>query len=247
MALSEPDRFSVYDFSKVFALRNKEGNPYVLIGGQAVNYWAETYCHVETRLQELVPFTSVDIDFKGTREDVQSIAEELGRKAFFPGTVEMTALAGTIPIKLGDLDSAIEVVRIVPGVSDAELMVVESELRGNRIRVMDPISVAASKLELSYLASQEKRQDLKQLKIAILCVRGFLRGTLEVIERGEADPAGWLGAVNRMRKLATSKHGRKAAKEHGVDWAFLPREEIAAAKNEKIVRFREMQLPRWGE
>ena len=41
------------------------GQPYLLIGGQAVNYWAERYLAAEPQLETLRPFTSEDIDFKG--------------------------------------------------------------------------------------------------------------------------------------------------------------------------------------
>lgn len=40
-------RFSLREFSEVFKLRNSAGRPYVLIGGQAVNYWAERYLKSE--------------------------------------------------------------------------------------------------------------------------------------------------------------------------------------------------------
>ena len=56
--------FSLHQFSEVFKIRNETGNPYVLIGGQAVNYWAERYLLNEPQLFALQPFTSEDIDFK---------------------------------------------------------------------------------------------------------------------------------------------------------------------------------------
>jgi len=34
--------FTLRQFSEVFKIRDNEGKPYVLIGGQAVNFWAET-------------------------------------------------------------------------------------------------------------------------------------------------------------------------------------------------------------
>ena len=43
----------------------RTGQPYLLIGGQAVNYWAERYLATEPQLKSLQPFTSEDIDFKG--------------------------------------------------------------------------------------------------------------------------------------------------------------------------------------
>ena len=35
--------FFLHQFSAVLKLRDANGRPYVLIGGQAVNYWAERY------------------------------------------------------------------------------------------------------------------------------------------------------------------------------------------------------------
>ena len=71
------NRFSLQQFSEVFQVRNAEGLPYVLIGGQAVNYWAEHYFAEEPELRKHVPFTSGDIDFQGSREDVRHIAAQL--------------------------------------------------------------------------------------------------------------------------------------------------------------------------
>jgi hypothetical protein len=89
-------RFSLQQFSEVFQVRNSSGLPYVLIGGQAVNYWAERYLAVEPELRRMLPFTSEDIDFKGNRDDVRHIAEQLKLTPVYPHPVEMTALAGAI-------------------------------------------------------------------------------------------------------------------------------------------------------
>ena len=106
-------RFSLQQFSEVFKVRNSEGKPYVLIGGQAVNYWAERYFQTERLLKSLQPFTSEDIDFKGGKEDVRRIAEQLGLMPNYPSKVAMTALAGCVAFQIGDLRSNIEVVRSV--------------------------------------------------------------------------------------------------------------------------------------
>ena len=72
-------RFSLEQFSEVFQIRDAADLPYILIGGQAVNYWAERYLAKESELGKLVPFTSEDIDFKGSRADVQRIAGQHGK------------------------------------------------------------------------------------------------------------------------------------------------------------------------
>ena len=141
--------FSLQQFSKVLNVRDVTGQPYLLIGGQAVNYWAEHYLHADPQLEKLQPFTSEDIDFKGSRADVQRIARQLDLNPSYPPKVQMTALAGFISFQIGDLKSAIEVVRRIPGVSNAvDTPTVQAEWEGKSIRVLDPISLLACKLDL---------------------------------------------------------------------------------------------------
>jgi hypothetical protein len=115
---------SLRQFSEVFKIRDAHGQPYVLIGGQAVNYWGEHYLSAEPGLEKLRPFTSEDIDFKGGHADVQRIARQLDLTPSYPPKVQMTALAGFISFQIGDLKSAIEVVRAQPRqpASDAQWM-----------------------------------------------------------------------------------------------------------------------------
>jgi len=241
-------RFSLQQFSEVFQIRDAANRPYILIGGQAVNYWAERYLATEPELQKLIPFTSEDIDFKGTRTDVERIAGQLKQAPVFPPKVTMTALAGAVPIQVGRIKTNIEVVRTIPGVSTTaiEALAIEAEWAGHQIRVLDPISLLACKLELALTVSQEKRQDVEHLKILAPCVRGFLRELLKEVEHERLPAKGWLGAVTKIFELSKSTHGRKAAAKLKVDWhAILPLREISASTQAKIVRFREQQLPRW--
>lgn len=221
--------------------------PYVMIGGQAVNYWAERYLRDEPGLKDYLPFTSGDIDYQGNREDVRHIAEQLEREAIFPDKVNMTSLAGMIPFRIGAQRSNIEVVRQVPGVASGavDALAVGAELAGRQIRVLDPISLLCGKVNLALTILQKDRQDVAHTKILILCVRGFLRDTLREVERGHLPAKGWLGAVNRLVKLVKSVHGRKAAKKFGIHWSdLLPLKEIVACKDPKIVSFRDQQMLR---
>lgn len=218
-----------------------------MIGGQAVNYWAERYLRDEPELKEHLPFTSGDIDYQGNREDVRHIAGQLERGAVFPDKVSMTALAGTIPFRIGGQPSNIEVVRQIPGVTSAAVdsLAVGAELAGRQIRVLDPISLLCSKVNLALTVPQKDRQDVAHAKILVLCVRGFLRDALQEVELGHLPAKGWLGAVNRLVKLAKSTHGRKAAKKFGIHWPdLLPLQEIAICKNAKIASFRNQQMLR---
>lgn len=236
--------FTLQQFSEVFKIRNLAGEPYLLIGGQAVNYWAERYLAHEPELEKLKPFTSEDIDFKGGRDDVAHIAGQLKLPPAYPNKVALTALAGVIPFQIGDLKSNIEVVRRIPGVSGSvDALAIQAVCDGKALRVMDPISLLACKLELVATVPQEKRRDVTHLKMLLPCVHGFLAEFLQRVELGEVPARDWLGAVNRVRKLTTDNRARKIAQKHRINWTeILPLTAIAISQDKKIKRFQEQQL-----
>jgi len=243
-------RFALDQFDPVFEVRNAAGKPYILIGGQAVNYWAETYLKQELELANWLPFTSEDIDFQGGRDDVSLIARSLGVSARFPHKIEMTALAGIVPFKIGDLQANIEVVRMIPGLPNnkVEDWSVTAKKGGKEIRVLDPISLLCCKANLALKVDQKQRRDVEHLQIMAVCVRAFLRETLRGVETGELSARGWLAAVERVLKLAESATGRKAAHKFGVDWQqVLPEKEIAASRHRLLLSFREKRLLQWRE
>jgi hypothetical protein len=236
--------FSLRQFSAVFKIRDVDGQPYVLIGGQAVNYWAEHYLSAEPQLAKLQPFTSEDIDFKGSHADVERIARQLELHPSYPPKVEMTALSGFIPFKIGDLKSTIEVVGRIPGLSGfVRTPAIQVEWGGTTIRVLDPISLLACKLELAATVSQEKRRDVVHLKILLPCVRAFLGELLQQVELGQLPARDWLKVANQVLKLTTNHRARKIAREHQINWLeILPLSAIAKSQHEKIRRFQEQQL-----
>lgn len=235
--------FSLRQFSEVFKIRDADGQPYVLIGGQAVNYWAEHYLPADPQLEKLQPFTSEDIDFKGGHADVQRIARQLDLNPSYPPKVSMTALSGFIAFQIGDLKSAIEVVRRIPGISDAHTPAIQAEWDGKTIRVLDPISLLACKLELAATVSQEKRRDVVHLKILLPCIRAFLGELLQQVELGNLPAKDWLKVANQVLKLTTTHRAQKIASKHQINWpGILPLTAIAKSQNEKIRRFREQQL-----
>jgi len=240
-------RFSLRHFTEVLDVRNKQGTPLILIGGQAVNYWAELYSAQEPSLAKWRPFTSEDIDFQGTRADVRLIASQLGLTPVFPRPVEMTALAGMIPFKRGDLKSQIEVVSSVPGVP-AKLIqqtALEATWETHHIRVIDPISLLCAKARLALKVPQKGRRDADHLAIMVLCVRAFLRGALRKVEAGSLPARNWLAAMERVLALAESTAGAGTARKFGTDWTeALPVKEIESCVTSQIVSFRDRRLPR---
>ena len=53
-------------------------HPIVLVGGQAVNFWADFYENEAPQLADHAPFLSKDIDFVGSPDAVRECARRLG-------------------------------------------------------------------------------------------------------------------------------------------------------------------------
>ena len=240
--------FALDQFTAVLGTHGPDGRPYLLIGGQAVYYWASRYLVEEPSLEQWKPFTSKDIDFHGGLQDLRWLAKELGAQAQVPDRREMTAFAGAVRLELGGEPTSVEVVRLIPGVkpSDAAKMAIEHLYQGRLVRVLDPISVLCCKTYMALKVDQKERRDGDHARIMVLCVRAFLRETLRGVESGELPPRGWLGAIERVLKLAESSIGRNVVRHLGLDWTeVLPEAEIAASPHGAAVQLREKRLPQW--
>lgn len=242
--------FTLDQFADALQARDGSGQPYVLIGGQAVNYWATRYLAKEPALADWQPFTSKDLDYRGGRDDVLRMAARFKRLPRFPHKKMMTAFAGAIPWPIGELTSSVEFIRQVPGATAAEIekLAITHDFSGKLIRVIDPVSLLACKLDLALTADQTGRRDADHVRILMLCTRAFLRETLRGVSAGELPVRGWLGATERVLKLAESKLGRRAVQKLNLNWReAFPLLEIGASRNRPITRFRQQRWKVWLE
>ncbi len=80
----------------------------------------------------------------------------------------------------------------------------------------------------------------------MLCTRAFLRETLRGVTAGELPVRGWLGAVERVLKLAESRRGRQAMRKLDLDLGTaLPQVEINACAEPRVARLRPGRLTEW--
>lgn len=244
----QPARFSLPEFAGAFEIRNAEGKPHIIIGGQAVNYWADTYLSAEPELAAFLPFVSKDIDFIGGLADVRAAARALGLPTTLPHPKMRTAFAGAVVFRIGGEQANIEFVRNMPGVTATEInrWAVSSERSGKAIRIADPVSLLACKLHLALTVDQTNRRDTDHVRILVLCARAFLRETLLGAEVDALPVRGWLGAIERVLKLAESRLGRRSSDTLELNWSHaLPLAEISASKLRAVIQFRKMRLALW--
>jgi hypothetical protein len=79
MAADHPgNRTELDDFLAVLTQPDDAGQPFVVVGGHAVNYWAKLYLAREPRLHSHLPFTSKDLDVIGSEAGARRVAQALG-------------------------------------------------------------------------------------------------------------------------------------------------------------------------
>ncbi len=77
----------------------------VLIGGQALNFWADRFEQSSAELADGAPYTSKDIDFCGNAEHVQRCAQLLGASHHLYGPDDISVCTGIVTTDAGiDLD-----------------------------------------------------------------------------------------------------------------------------------------------
>jgi hypothetical protein len=96
----------------------------LIVGGQAVNLWAELYANHSSALAEFAPFTSADADIYGNRAFAETLARRSGWECRFPS--EPNSVVAALLVKPGATESAgaltIEVLSDVNGLTDADLI-----------------------------------------------------------------------------------------------------------------------------
>ena len=190
----------------------------ILVGGQALAFWAAYY-------SVPAPPTAVtkDVDFVGTRADVDRLARGLGAKATFRRQRDLTLLAGQVEKDLpgGDYVNIDVLSRVYGNVSTESLAkrALVAESPAGSFRIMHPLDVLQGRLENVYgLVEKQDEHGIAQLQLAVAMAREFFRDiTSQEAERqqiGERPVS--LRHLRRVEDLALSDAGRKVAKRYHV-------------------------------
>jgi hypothetical protein len=194
------------------------GTDMILVGGQALAFWAAYYA-----VPAPPAAVTKDVDFLGTRTDVERLARGLDAKATFRRQRDLTLLAGQVEKLLpGGGRINIDVLsRVYGNISTATIAQhsILSESPAGEFRVMHPMDVLQGRLENVYgLAEKQDEQGLAQLRLAIEMVREFLGdiASQEAARRGKINRPITLRHLRRIENLALSDAGRKVAKRYNA-------------------------------
>lgn len=171
----------------------------VLIGGQALNYWAHRFARNNPKLAR--PFTSKDVDFFGDEDTAKACGSRLDSEPILrPPDNLIAANCAILPFTLDHLSGEIDFVDKPCGLDPAEiepsaLTIHLKDKDGNRtgqsFRVLHPLLLLESRIaNLTTLPSRDPEHDggqaLDQARAAIEVTRDFLK---MLLDEGRIDAA----------------------------------------------------------
>jgi hypothetical protein len=227
----------------------------VLVGGQAVNFWATFYQGRVPALASEAPFTSKDIDFCGDQKSVRVCAERLGGTARVATFDDATPNSGTVVFVDGaGVTRTLDIVSAPFGLESTEVhdTAVPIELprdagasAGLRFYVMHPVLCMESRVHnvVGLPGSYDTEQGRKQLRVSILFAREFLLDVLDGRIDAE-EPARTVLQLNEriFRFCMRDHHAKELYRSRRVDpaAAIVGDARLPAA-------FREKRLPQMRE
>jgi hypothetical protein len=207
----------------------------VLIGGQAVSFWADYYASKRgvEELRRGQPFTSKDIDFSGDKRAVRACAVRLDGDALFPDMDDPTPNVGVVKfVDGGGVERAIDFVSPY-GLDEKEVhrISIPMELLDDRgrptgasFRVMHPVDLMESRVHNVVGLHHDDADSLKQLRASIIAAHEFLA---DLLDRAAGDKDG--GESKKLKRAVLklnerifdfctgNLHGKQIQGKYGVE------------------------------
>jgi hypothetical protein len=217
---------SYRDAEKLLLRLGNTAERVLLVGGQAVNFWANYFELIAPELQRDRPFTSKDIDIVASRRDVSDLAERLHGKARIAGFDDNTASLATVAyVDDHGVRRILDVMNTIFGVDgrDLERTSLQIDYRTAsattlRFRVMHPVLVMESRANnVVRLPSQyNTNRGLRQADASVICVREYLSELIHRdVESLVKEARNWNERIFCFR--TKNEVGRKLADVYKID------------------------------
>jgi hypothetical protein len=237
-------RLPVDHFEPVLrAISARTTDPFVLIGGQAVNAWALAYAErLGPSLRPLQPLTSMDLDLWATRQALIDLSQQLRGKLFLSGPREVTE--GSLMVEAQPHPLRIDVLRSIHGLQKLDRSdTISLDVCGHQIHILFPHLLLQAKLANAAHLDQKERQDIKHVKLMTLVTREFLRDVVLSTKPSEERVA--LKLLQLTNAIGTSPDADAFSKQHSFPFVgLIPKEEILRSELGKLKAFLQGQLQR---
>ena len=216
----------------------------VVVGGHAVNMWSHYYMHKGmSELCRYLPFTSKDLDLVGTAGLLERLHLQL--KGNLKRSEPRSPVLGRIELpRPGGGVLLVEVLHTVKGLNLKELGRTMNLVVGDlKARVLLPHLVLKAKIENAADIDQEGRNDVKHVRMMVLCMRAFIVEFCCFVREGKASGRALVNVLEETFAIISSPKAEKAANLWGIDFREVwPMEELKMSGGEKVARWLEHRL-----
>lgn len=214
-----------------------EGTGLLLVGGQAVNLWAERYRDKDATIIKYLPFTSGDADFYRRKSKLKLPPN--WKELPLPTKGRMRIVANVLE---GPEGQKAEVIRSVNGLTQKEVEdgSIPITYVDRPMRFLVPPSLFQAKLENLKSIDQEGRQDLKHFNLLIPVTRCFFDDLLTQHTASERP----IKAIEWLSQHAKNvQTAIKLGHHEDTDWnTFFPIERMNEHPSEAVRNFAKCQL-----
>lgn len=239
------EKISPEDLLQIFLDLQEAELDAVIVGGQAVNLWANHYSDRAPELAAYLPFASEDLDYYGGRVEAVTCHDALGGTLFLNRDFDPSPNAGLVLVdrEVGQL--RIDFLASIFGLNDAEIVgtaqpfVGKGKLLGMQAKVLHPLLCLEGKLSCLRGLPQSDRQDLKHVSISIYCVRELLRSVC-----ANDHPRPGLKLTERVLEDALREDALSTWFRYGVHVeSAVPIDTIQQFSDERWQRFLKIRYP----
>lgn len=211
------DDLTFDDVAQILATIDSKDN--VLVGGQAINFWAERYRDrndVANQIGEL-PLTSKDIDFYSA--DPKALAKYLANQ--MPESEAKSAETGAYLVYVNRGTRQLDIINDVPGIkksADIKKLAMEvppNTLLNHSLRVLHPIHCVKSRVYNYYKFGRTDAHSMRQLSLSVLCAREYLVELLSQDSMFEQTVRAW--NENIFTFCVEDVHGKTIYNDSRVD------------------------------
>ena len=172
-----------------------------LIGGQALNFWAELYFHDDPDFcASYGPFTSMDIDFLGGKDEIIECAAQWGGRPKLAEPFGFSPNSGIVVVPLHSGENLIvDFLSSVHGLTENDIFKhrIKVQYRNAEFYVIHPLHCLKSKIANVIGLSRNDSVSLDRVQVAIAIVKRRIR---QLIERGRRRQA--LDEIESVFRLA---------------------------------------------
>jgi hypothetical protein len=239
-----PLESEIRDFADVLRTDNPEDGP-VIVGGHAAGLWSRYYLSMGVFcLAEFLPFRSKDLDLVGSIELLESIQQRV--KGEILRSEPRSPVFGRLDIpQHGGGFLRVEVLHTVLGLNKDDLnRTMNIEVEGVVGRVPLPHLILKAKIANSALIQQDGRQDVKHVKMMLICTQAFIGELLEKCRSGNISERAVINLLEEIREVTISQDAIKSADLWQLDYAVIwPFDGLWSFDGDKIRRWLEHHFP----